>query len=178
VIRQSATVFKTRRDKSQKRLSQDELDDRLVELIGDYNRWGITGIIDRNCSDEARGQYARLLESERLSIRVRLSLSMTPNVDLTEIEQRLDAIAADPLFKDPDPRLGVIGVKVFEDGGMLTGCSRSPIKMLARRFAIWRLVGRPVIPPAIAQCASMIIRRTWKKLCRLQSAISAIDLSY
>lgn len=121
VVRQSATVFKTRRDKSQKRLSQDELDERLVELIGDYNRWGITGIIDRNCSDEARGQYARLLESDRLSIRVRLSRSMTPNADLTEIEQRLDAIAADPLFKDPDPRLGVIGVKVFEDGGMLTG---------------------------------------------------------
>jgi len=33
----------------------------------------------------------------------------------------LDSLVADPYFKNPDPRLGIIGVKVFEDGGMLTG---------------------------------------------------------
>ncbi|QEG00408.1 N-substituted formamide deformylase precursor [Stieleria maiorica] len=121
VIRRSSSIFKTRSDKSRKSLSQDERDDRLVELLEDYNRWGITGIIDRNCSDSARAQYARLLEANRLTTRVRLSRSLSPGDDLTQIDQRLDEITADPLFKQPDPRLGVIGVKVFEDGGMLTG---------------------------------------------------------
>ncbi|MCA9136432.1 MAG: amidohydrolase [Planctomycetales bacterium] len=121
VIRQSSSMLKTRSDKSRRQLSQDELDDRLDQLLQDYNRWGITGILDRNCSDSARSQYARLLESKRLNTRVRLSRSLSADAGLAEIEERLDAIAADPLFKTPDPRLGVIGVKVFEDGGMLTG---------------------------------------------------------
>ncbi|WP_182865404.1 amidohydrolase [Rhodopirellula sp. JC639] len=121
VIRRSSSILKTRPDKSRKSLSQDERDDRLVELLKDYNRWGITGIIDRNCSDSARAQYARLLQSDRLTTRVRLSRSLSPNAELSQIDQRLDEIASDPLFKQPDPRLAVIGVKVFEDGGMLTG---------------------------------------------------------
>lgn len=121
VIRQSSSIFKTRPGTSRKTLTSDALDDRLVELLADYNRCGITGIIDRNCSDSGRAQYARLLQARRLTTRVRMSRSMTPNASLAEIEQRLDAIAADPLFKNPDPRLAVIGIKVFEDGGMLTG---------------------------------------------------------
>lgn len=121
VIRKSSSILKTRPDKSRKKLTQTELDDRLVELLQDYNRWGITGVIDRNCSDSARAQYARLLESNRLSARVRMSRSLSPKKSLSEINDRLDAIVADPFFTDPNPRLAVIGVKVFEDGGMLTG---------------------------------------------------------
>ena len=121
VIRQSLAVLKTRSDKSRKTLSHAQLDDRLADLLKDYNRWGITGIIDRNCSDAARAQYARLLEANRLTMRVRLSRSLSPEKSLPEINERLDVIVADPFFKTPDPRLGVIGVKVFEDGGMLTG---------------------------------------------------------
>ncbi len=121
VIRNSSSIFQTRSDKSRRNLSNDAKDDRLAELLADYNRWGITGIIDRNCSDSGRAQYARLLEAGRLTTRVRMSRSMTPNASLAEVEKRLDVIVADPLFKNPDPRLAVIGVKVFEDGGMLTG---------------------------------------------------------
>lgn len=121
VIRQSSSMLKTRSDKSRRQLTQGELDDRLDQLLQDYSRWGITGVIDRNCSDSARSQYARLLAAGRLKTRVRLSRSLTPNAKLDEIEERLDTIVADPLFHDPNPRLGVIGVKVFEDGGMLTG---------------------------------------------------------
>ncbi|WP_145083174.1 amidohydrolase [Aureliella helgolandensis] len=121
LLRQASEVFKSRPDPSSNKLTESDRDDRLVTLLDDYNRWGITGIIDRNCSDSARSQYARLLASDRLQIRVRLSRSLSPRGDLTEIEERLDAIASDPYFTEPDPRLGVIGVKVFEDGGMLTG---------------------------------------------------------
>jgi hypothetical protein len=121
VIRNSASIFKIRIDKSRENLNDEMMDDRLVDLLADYNRWGITGIIDRNCSDGARAQYARLLAAGRLTTRVRMSRSMTPNASLAMVEERLDAIVADPFFRKPDPRLAVIGVKVFEDGGMLTG---------------------------------------------------------
>lgn len=121
ILRQASKVFKSKSDPSAKKLTEADRDDRLGLLLDDYNRWGITGIIDRNCSDSARSQYARLLTSNRLQIRVRLSRSLSPRGDLAEIEERLDAIAADPYFAEPDPRLGVIGVKVFGDGGMLTG---------------------------------------------------------
>ncbi|MCO8121254.1 amidohydrolase [Stieleria sp. TO1_6] len=121
ILRQAATVFESKPDPSAKKLSVSDRDDRLEMLFDDYSRWGITGIIDRNCSDSARSQYARLLKSNRLRIRVRLSRSLNPQGDFAEIEERLDAIASDPFCVDPDPRLGVIGVKVFEDGGMLTG---------------------------------------------------------
>jgi predicted amidohydrolase YtcJ len=121
VLRQASAVFQSQPNAAERKLTESELDDRLVMLLDDYNRWGITGIIDRNCTDSARTQYARLLKSDRLQIRVRLSRSLSPNGDLAEIDKQLDAIVADPYFAKPDPRLGVIGVKVFEDGGMLTG---------------------------------------------------------
>ena len=121
VIRKTSEVFKTRSNPSAKKLGEAERDQRLVALFRDYNRWGITGIIDRNCNDSARAAYGRLLKSGKLSVRVRMSRSLNPNQDLEQIDESLDAIVADKFFKTPDPRLAVIGVKVFEDGGMLTG---------------------------------------------------------
>ncbi len=121
ILRKASAVFQSKPNPATKKLTDSERDDRLVMLLDDYNRWGITGIIDRHCSDAARTQYARLLKANRLQIRVRLSRSLSPEGDLAEIEKKLDAIVSDPYFAMPDPRLGVIGVKVFEDGGMLTG---------------------------------------------------------
>ncbi len=121
LLRRAASILHTKPDSDRKSLSQADRDDRLVDLLDDYVRWGITGIIDRNCNDESRSQYARLLAANRLPLRVRMSRSLTPGAEIAEIEERLDTIAADPYFREPDPRLGVVGVKVFEDGGMLTG---------------------------------------------------------
>jgi predicted amidohydrolase YtcJ len=121
VLRKASAVFQSKPSPSVKTLTQSDRDDRLVLLLDDYNRWGLTGIIDRNCSDTSRSQYARLLKSNRLKIRVRMSRSLNADADLSEIEKTLDSIASDSYFVQPDPRLGVIGVKVFEDGGMLTG---------------------------------------------------------
>lgn len=121
VLRNLSAIFKTRSNPSAKKLSEKQQDQRLVQLFEDYNRWGITGIIDRNCSDSARNQYARLLDSGRLSIRLAMSRSLSPNAPFDQIQQRLDSIAADPLFQQRQPRLWILGVKVFADGGMLTG---------------------------------------------------------
>jgi len=125
VIRQSSAILKVRgggdgggRDRA---FSQTERDQRLHDLLKDYSRWGITGIIDRNCSDAGRAQYARLLEADRLPLRVRLSRGLNPKLNATATDEFLDSLVADPLFQNPNPRLAIIGVKVFEDGGMLTG---------------------------------------------------------
>ncbi|WP_197444222.1 amidohydrolase [Maioricimonas rarisocia] len=123
LIRRAGSVLKTRSNSTRRKLTQAERDDRLAALLEDYNRWGITGAIDRNCSESGQAQYERLLADGRLNVRMRLSRGLSPNGDLAEIGKRLDGYAADPLFTDPDPdpRLGIIGVKVFLDGGMLTG---------------------------------------------------------
>ncbi len=121
VIRQSSAIMKVRGGGGGRSITQAERDQRLHDLLKDYNRWGITGIIDRNCSDSGRAQYARLLESDRLPLRVRLSRGLNPKLGDKATDDFLDSLVADPYFKHPDPRLGIIGVKVFEDGGMLTG---------------------------------------------------------
>ncbi len=121
VIRQSSAIMKVRGSGGGRSITQQERDQRLHDLLKDYNRWGITGIIDRNCSDSGRAQYARLLQSDRLPLRVRLSRGLSPRMSEQATDDFLDSLVADPYFKNPDPRLGIIGVKVFEDGGMLTG---------------------------------------------------------
>jgi predicted amidohydrolase YtcJ len=120
VIRSWSSIFKNRGGGSGS-VRTEQADQLLVDLFDDYNRWGITSVIDRNCGDGARAQYARLLDQDRLSVRVRMSRSLNPSLSEQELQRRLDALVADPFFQDPQPRLGVIGVKVFEDGGMLTG---------------------------------------------------------
>lgn len=121
LVRQLALMVKTRDNIGAKPLTKADRDARLLALFHDYNRVGITAVIDRNCNDASRLQYERLLKSDELSVRVAMSRSLDPKHNLSTIVERLDSLAADPFFKTPDPRLSVIGVKVFEDGGMLTG---------------------------------------------------------
>ena len=121
LIRQAGGIVKWKTNSTQKNLDSAARDQRLVQLFQDYNRRGITGIIDRNCSSGARDQYQRLLDNQQLTLRVRVSRGVSAGGDIKDIEMQLDDIAADPYFKQPDPRFGIIGVKVFQDGGMLTG---------------------------------------------------------
>ena len=121
IIRRQSKFIRTRTPPGRKSLNDDEKDERLLDLLRDYARTGITSVIDRNCNDSARAQYARLLQSGDLPIRVRMSRSLSAGADPAAVAERLDSIAADSFFQMPDPRLAVIGVKVFEDGGMLTG---------------------------------------------------------
>lgn len=120
ILRKASAVLKVR-GSSSKKLSEPEQDDRLTALFRDYNSVGITATIDRNCNDSAHKQYVRMLDACRLSVRIRMSRGLSPRQDLKTIEARLDAFAEDDLFTDPKPRLGIIGVKCFLDGGMLTG---------------------------------------------------------
>lgn len=121
IIRRSSSVLKVKMTSKQKPISTSESDNLLVKLFDDYNRVGITATIDRNCSNSAREQYERLLKMERLNVRVAISRGFSPNGNLPEIVIHLEEIVSDPYFQNPDARLRVIGIKCFQDGGMLTG---------------------------------------------------------
>ena len=121
VLRRASAVLKTRSSPHRKKLTEADRDNKLAELIHDYNRWGLTSVIDRNCNAAGQAQYERLLRDKRLSVRVRLSRGLSASGDLKAIRMRVATIANDPLYTESHPRLGIIGVKVFEDGGMLTG---------------------------------------------------------
>ncbi len=121
LLRKYGSILKTKPASTEKKPTQAERDARLVELLKDYNRVGITGAIDRNCTLEGQEQFARLELAGQLSVRMRLSRAFEANRPLDQITKDLDAIAADPLFTESRDRLKIIGIKVFLDGGMLTG---------------------------------------------------------
>ena len=93
---------------------------QLEKLIADYNSVGITSVSDRNASDGAVDSWRALHESNSLNVRVFLYYSMNAKSQPEAIRQRIEAAAADPLHQY-NPHLWLRGVKVFLDGGMLTG---------------------------------------------------------
>ena len=96
-----------------------EEEGRVLDLFRDYLRNGITTIADRNASASALDLYARLRRADRLPLRVFASHSLSAGSS-DQVEEQLRRIALHPLRRE-DPRLRIIGVKTFLDGGMLTG---------------------------------------------------------
>ncbi len=120
LLRKHGSILKTG-STSTRKASEAERLDRLSALLRDYNSVGITSAIDRNCSESSQRDFEKLEREGRLCVRMRLSRSFDANQPLDRARQTLDAIAADPLFTEGSDRLRIIGVKVFLDGGMLTG---------------------------------------------------------
>ena len=100
--------------------SKDEQRERLRQLLADYNKVGITSISDRNASDGGVTLYQDLKVRQELTCRVFLSYSVNGGGKWEDIQQRLDKAATHPLHRY-DAWLWLRGVKVFLDGGMLTG---------------------------------------------------------
>jgi predicted amidohydrolase YtcJ len=93
----------------------------LKELLNDYCSVGITSVCDRDASDENINLYKELRDREGLPVRVSLSHHVGSIGPVADIESNIRNIANDPLFKNPDDFLRIIGIKMFLDGGMLTG---------------------------------------------------------
>lgn len=94
---------------------------RLKDLLAAYNRVGITSITDRGADDKSLELYKRLKDAGELTCRVAAHYHVTePLAPEEQVRAKLDAIAAHPLHAD-DPMLRLIGIKLFLDGGMLTG---------------------------------------------------------
>lgn len=93
---------------------------RLKALLADYNSVGITSIADKNAGEDALLQYDTLRKSGDLSCRVFASYAVNGQLDWPAVEKQILKAAEHPLHQ-PDDLLWVRGVKVFLDGGMLTG---------------------------------------------------------
>jgi predicted amidohydrolase YtcJ len=93
---------------------------RTKALFADYNSVGITSIGDRATSRSALDMYTKMRAAGDLSVRVAASYHIDHIGTLESIESRIRAAARHPLHK-PDPMLQIIGIKMFLDGGMLTG---------------------------------------------------------
>jgi predicted amidohydrolase YtcJ len=93
---------------------------RLKELLADYNSVGLTSIVDANTSKAEVGLYQALRDQKALTCRTFMAYAVDAQAPLDRIEASIREAAAHPLHQQDD-MLWLRGVKVFMDGGMLTG---------------------------------------------------------
>ena len=93
---------------------------QLKQLLADYNAVGLTSIADRAAKDDAIEAYSELRDREALTCRVFLSYGINGNGSNDEVEQAIEKAASHRLHQY-NSQLWLRGIKVFLDGGMLTG---------------------------------------------------------
>jgi predicted amidohydrolase YtcJ len=118
IIRSGAHLIKFR--ESQKRPTREDERRRLKQLIADYNKVGLTSIVDRNANANAVTLYEDLLDDNELTVRVFLSYAINAQWPLEDIEATISKLSRHPKHSY-NPMLWLRGVKFFMDGGMLTG---------------------------------------------------------
>jgi predicted amidohydrolase YtcJ len=105
---------------AEKAPSEQDHDRRLIELFKDYNSVGITSIIDRDALPPAIERYRRLHDAGMITLRVGISHHVETDGPLEQVIDAIRRVAAHPLFHG-GPRLRIVGIKTYLDGGMLTG---------------------------------------------------------
>ncbi len=100
--------------------STDERREHLRQLLADYNSVGITSISERSVSPSTLELYEDLRERNELTCRSFLCWSVSPNGDWDAIVESIQAAVDHPAHMEND-WVWLRGVKVFLDGGMLTG---------------------------------------------------------
>ncbi len=98
---------------------QDRLK-RLKMLLADYNSVGITSISERDLDDSGIELYRKLRDTGALNCRVFVMYSVDAQADMDQIRERVLKAAHSDLHRY-DNMLWLRGVKVYLDGGMLTG---------------------------------------------------------
>ncbi len=93
---------------------------RLKMMMADYNSVGLTGISERDLGDSEIDVYRRLRDGGELTCRVFVMRSIDAQQPIEQIESSIAAAARSPLHQQ-DNMLWVRGIKVYLDGGMLTG---------------------------------------------------------
>jgi predicted amidohydrolase YtcJ len=129
ILRGLTRFVKTDLEGTTRKPTDQERDDRLVELFHDYNSVGFTSIVDRDASPSGIEQYQRLHEGRRLTIRVAANHGVGSIGDIAKIQENIRKIADHPLHRwagganteNADQELRIIGIKMYLDGGMLTG---------------------------------------------------------
>jgi predicted amidohydrolase YtcJ len=119
ILRGAATkLLKVSSDKKSPR-EADHVD-RLKALFKDYNSVGITSIADRNADPDSIARYLKLRDDGQLTVRIAVSHAVSPADKVSDTQARIREVANHPLHQG-DERLRIVGIKMFQDGGMLTG---------------------------------------------------------
>lgn len=118
-ILRNASRFVKSKSKS-KSATLDDRVQRLKELFADYNSIGLTSVADRSAGEDSAKAYSQLKEKGELTCRVFLSYGVNGMGSREDVEKGIQKAADHPLHKY-DSMLWLRGIKVFLDGGMLTG---------------------------------------------------------
>lgn len=118
ILRSCSRIVKAEDPRSKPSFEQRA--ERLEQLLRDYNSVGITGICDRAASDDGIKLYESLLSRKALTCRVFLSYLVNAQASMEDIEKSIQNAARHPRHSYSN-RLWLRGVKIFLDGGMLTG---------------------------------------------------------
>ncbi len=118
IIRAAARFVKT--ESPEKSPSFDERRAQLQKLLADYNSVGITGIVQRSAGEEDVKLFDSLKQEGRLTCRTFLCWNVNPAGEWDTVAEQIRTAAEHPAHKY-DNLLWLRGVKVFLDGGMLTG---------------------------------------------------------
>ena len=94
--------------------------DCLKALMAAYNEVGITGVTDRSATDSSIATYQQLKDKGELTCRIYLTYYVDAQAPMEQVEAGILKAARHPLHKY-DNMLWLRGLKVFLDGGMLTG---------------------------------------------------------
>ena len=94
---------------------------RLKDVFRDYNAIGITAICDRKSNAGNLELYTKLRDAGELTVRVAASYEVSYLASVPTIQAQIRKVAEEPLFKERDTHVRIIGIKMFVDGGMLTG---------------------------------------------------------
>ena len=78
-------------------------------------------ICDRDASPGGIEQYKKLRSRGDLTLRVSISHGIGTLGEISKIQENIRRVAEDPLFKEKDDMVRIIGIKTYLDGGMLTG---------------------------------------------------------
>lgn len=106
---------------TERKATEAERDTQLQALFADYNSVGLTTVSDRNAGFDDIAQYQRLRDKKSLTVRVRAMQGVGSSGPIEKIEQQIQSIARNPLHTTKDDWVRIIGIKMFLDGGMLTG---------------------------------------------------------
>jgi len=115
----SATRF-IKQEPSSRQPAFEEQRAALLKLLADYNSVGITSISERGASEEVLKLYESLKASGELNCRAFICRMVDPNQPWEQVTEQILAAARHPAHQY-DPLLWLRGIKIFLDGGMLTG---------------------------------------------------------
>lgn len=109
-------------DSPSKSATEEDRYRRTLELFHDYNAHGLTTIGDRAAGRDALNRYKAMRDKKDLPLRIFASQHIDgKGATIEDLSRQIQQVGDSALHTNPDPMLGIIGIKMFLDGGMLTG---------------------------------------------------------